>query len=850
MAEADDLKNAVNHAILILKSKPSPSTADVLTASTLVVGLMGTMGVTIDQDLLIKHVEAAVNVHVGNASVLDNKGDDHKAWLPARRGVIKWPFWNRYRWYLENEKGIPSEVTQRMDEVTDMILERLEDPQRPSPWDRRGMVVGDVQSGKTANYSGLVCKAADAGYSVIIILAGMHNNLRSQTQERVDTGLLGFDTEKNLTYDNADRLLGVGLLNQKEYQNLPIMSLTTSKAKGDFKRSMAEGLGITALGGMPTVLVIKKNKSVLENLCHFLTDRAADVAALIIDDEADNASINTGVLPDPGEDPMERDPTTINRLVRTLLLKFKKRAYVGYTATPFANIFIHSQAEHSTCGPDLFPKAFILNLHTPSNHVGPAEVFGLPEDRRIGLDEREGLPVIRTVSEEEARDFVPLGHKKDFKPVALPRSMRVAIRSFVLSCAMRGCRGQENEHQSMLVHVTRFVDVQNELRALIRSEMQSIASTLKMEGLANETLLKELKTLWDQDYLPTSAAVLATWTDPLMSPVTWASVKKRLPAVASRIQVETMNGEAGDVRYYKDAKDGCYIIAIGGDKLSRGLTLEGLSVSYFLRPSHMYDTLMQMGRWFGYRPGYMDACRLFITAELQEWYQYIASAMLELRKDFDYMSLIGATPEEFGLRVRQHPAELEITAANKMRSGTQMQVSFADTLVETVFFQKKGPNPQNLEAAKDFFRRLGTPVRPEKKKHYYVWNGPDGTGVNGEEVVRFLKDYKVPKDPHNSRGSRTDLLTEYIETQMKAGELESWTVVLVNNRDNQGNPARSHDFGDGIGPAGVGLSIPDWSPRVRGRDAPCSARSSRPSDSSSVLCGRHQPRAGWDGSFA
>jgi hypothetical protein len=135
----------------------------------------------------------------------------------------------------------------------------------------------------------------------------------------------------------------------------------------------------------------------------------------------------------------------------------------------------------------------------------------------------------------------------------------------------------------------------------------------------------------------------------------------------------------------------------------------------------MYDTLMQMGRWFGYRPGYMDACRLFITAELQDWYQYIACAMLELRKDFDYVSLIGATPQDFGMRVRQHPAELEITSANKMRSGTQMQVSFADTLVESVFFLKKGPNPQNLQAPKDLFGRLGKPTAPEKKKHYYAW---------------------------------------------------------------------------------------------------------------------------------
>src|SRR5262249_23206980 len=258
---------------------------------------------------------------------------------------------------------------------------------------------------------------------------------------------------------------------------------------------------------------------------------------------------------------------------------------------------------------------------------------------------------------------------------------------------------------------------------------------------------------------------------------------------ASRIQVETMNGEAGDVRYYKEAKNGCYIIAIGGGKLSRGLTLEGLTVSYFLRPSPMYDTLMQMGRWFGYRPGYADACRLFITAELQDWYQYIACAMLELRKDLDYMSLIGATPQEFGLRVRQHPAELEITAANKMRSGTEMQVSFADTLVESVFFTKKGPNPQNLQAARDFFSRLGKPTAPKEKPHYYSW------AATGKDVVGFLRAYQAPKDPHNSRGSRTDLLIEYIEAQMKAEELKDWTVVLVNNKDSQGSPTKRQDFG-------------------------------------------------------
>ena len=248
-------------------------------------------------------------------------------------------------------------------------------------------------------------------------------------------GLLGFDTEKNLAYDNDSKRIGVGLLPQAEFQNLPVLALTSTKATGDFRKTVAEGLGITQLGGTPTVFIIKKNKSVLEHLCHWLNDRTGEASVLIIDDEADNASVNTASLPEAGEDALERDPTTINRLVRTLLLKFKKRAYVGYTATPFANIFIHPDVEHSTYGPDLFPSAFILNLHAPSNHVGPAEVFGLPEDRRVGLEEREGLPIVFIVDSAEAQAFMPHGHKKEHRPTVLPPSLRRAIRSFLLSCA-------------------------------------------------------------------------------------------------------------------------------------------------------------------------------------------------------------------------------------------------------------------------------------------------------------------------------------------------------------------------------------------------------------------------------
>lgn len=641
---------------------------------------------------------------------------------------------------------------------------------------------GTLQSDNISNYSGLLCKAANAGYSAIMILAGMHNNLRSQTQERIDTGLLGVRHGEKPVIRKRRQAGWVGLLKQTEFQNLPIIALTSSKAQGDFRKTVAEALGIPVLGGTPVVFVVKKNKSVLENLCQWLNDRTGDAAALIIDDKADNASINTGTVAEPGEDPLETDPTTINRLIRTLLLKFKKRAYVGYTATPFANIFIHSQAQHSAFGADLFPSAFILNLHTPSNHVAPAELFGLPEDRSVGQEEREGLPVVRTVDRDEAQGFMQFGHKKDYRPLGLPPSMKKAIRSFLLSCALRVCRGQESEHQSMLVHVTRFVDVQAQLRALVRAEVHALASTLKMEGSGNVALMKELKALWEKDYLPTATAVAAEWDDPLMTPVTWNCVRKRLAAVTSRIQVETMKGEAGDIRYYKEARNGCYIIAIGGDKLSRGLTLEGLTVSYFLRPSHMYDTLMQMGRWFGYRPEYDDLCRVWMPNEAKAWYTHIAESIDELRDELRRMEASNATPEEFGLKVRSHPDTLIVTARNKMGTSKKLVVSIGlgNSFVETAILKRDlNANRDAVVALAANLTALGKPPASAKN----IAGGFLLQEVPAVPVLSFLSAFQ------NHPGSMlTDPLpvSQYIQDRLD-GELSSWDILFpsVSKPDHQ-----------------------------------------------------------------
>jgi hypothetical protein len=257
--EADSYTTAVNHVLLFLKSKPAPTMEEIALAAAAVVEMLGKLGTVLDKEDLIRHVEAAVNVSTGIPTVLEDD-TDHQAWLPKRRSDITWKFWERYKWYLLNEAGFEEQTIRSLDEVTDLTLERIEDPRREGSWDRRGMVVGDVQSGKTANYIGLVCKAADAGYEAIIVLAGIHNSLRSQTQERVDMGFLGFDTEKNLAYDNDNKKIGVGLLAQKEFTNLPIMSLTSSKSEGDFKKNVAKALGINQLGKLPIVFVVKKNK--------------------------------------------------------------------------------------------------------------------------------------------------------------------------------------------------------------------------------------------------------------------------------------------------------------------------------------------------------------------------------------------------------------------------------------------------------------------------------------------------------------------------------------------------------------------------------------------------------------
>ena len=771
-----DLETARVIALNLLRSQDLPDEAGVRRTAEIAIQALKAQAPEsqVDVDSLTRELEANLNVVVGQASTLTDEESDHVPWFAGRRASIEWGFTRRYQRFLEEQKGWALATLQRSNDLTDRILELMEDPGRPGSWDRRGMVVGEVQSGKTSNYIELVCKAADAGYKFIVILTGTTNSLRAQTQLRFDEGFLGWDTRLNLALDSSNKRVGVGtLLGERLHRAIPS---TNAEETGDFNLRVANQFNVR-LGGDPVIMVVKKNASVLRNLTRWAkslspmdpNDAIPDIPTLVIDDEADFASVNTRPV-GTGDD---EDPTVINGRIRELLNAFEKKVYVGYTATPFANIFIYPDQDAARYGRDLFPRDFLINLPVPSNHVGPTKVFGLPEDPDDDMGAITPLPLFRRVDDHE--EHIPSVHRSHWTVDELPDSLTRAIRAFVLTCAARAARGQEEQHNSMLIHVTRFVNVQNQVAELVSFELRDLQNRIRYgDGGSSTPILEELRSMWLEDFEPTSNGVRGLYPDLTLGceAVSWESVRSRLVESSQKIQVKVINGAAKDALDYWDHPEGLSAIAIGGDKLSRGLTLEGLSVSYYLRASRMYDTLLQMGRWFGYRPGYVDLCRLYTTGELRDFYTHITMATEELRQEFDLMADRGMTPSDFGLRVRSHPAGLVITAANKMRNGTRMTVSYSADISETIAFERTpGVNRANLERFERFIRSLGPPEFVKSSNR--VWKE-----VSGEGVADLLEEITVHQASRKARG---DYLARYIRSQNNLGGLVSWTVALISN---------------------------------------------------------------------
>jgi hypothetical protein len=784
----EELAYALKVAIQFLPEDRQATPADVATAVSTAVAVVGLKGVTVDPAMLTKIVEGRTNVFQEDSSGL-RSGEDHVPWLADAKNDRTWSFWQRYERFLTYVRDMPLSVVRGIDRSTDEVLGELEDPQRPGPWRRTGLVIGQVQSGKTGQFIGLASKAADVGYRLIVVFAGVHNDLRAQTQLRIDEGLLGFDTQYQLRSDEegANRYIGVGAMAGSE--RLPAASLTNSAEKGDFDRKTASKANLP-IGNFPVVLVVKKHPKIINYLRTWVTEVhgdwdsdkgrkiVRDVPLFVIDDEADNASINTA---DP-----EADPTKINAAVRDLVQSFDKASYVGYTATPFANIYINPDADHDFLGSDLFPDSFIRTLRAPSNYLGPERLFGLRafvEDE----DDIDPLPLVRHV--EDAAAWIPDKHKSNHVPSTdLPDTLVRAIQSFVLTCAARRARGQVNVHNSMLVHVTRFTNVQGHVRNQVDDYVRLLQSSLRDRyGTASAKVLAELHQLWKDDFESTTSYFPADEARRL----TWEEVTAELLPAIQKFQVKAINGAAKDaLDYYENRHKGLSVIAVGGQKLSRGLTLEGLSVSYYLRFSKTYDTLLQMGRWFGYRTGYEDLCRLYMTPTLESAYQEITAATDELRRDVEEMAALGLTPRQFGLKVRTSSLGLSITAANKMRQGTKVRLSYSGELAEsTIFPLGNGVPKKNFDNLEAFVARLlqQAPPQVDEGTGALVWKN-----VPAEEVAAgFFDSYEAARE---SSRIRPKFISGYIRQCARFGELGNWTVRIVSRRDGAaetGGPRRT-----------------------------------------------------------
>lgn len=661
------------------------------------------------------------------------------------------------------------------DEVTDRVLDRLGDPNNTNPWSRRGMVVGHVQSGKTANYTGLICKAADAGYRLIVVIAGIHNNLRNQTQARIDEGFIGRDTGRLAHANKAQRqkIIGVGTFDQREFP----VSLTNTQR--DFNKATAT-TNTSQIGqyNVPAVLVIKKNSSTLKNLLEWLKEHSVHQGTqmvsqpmLLIDDEADNASINTAYARD--------EVTRINGQIRELLSLFHRSCYVGYTATPFANIFIDPDTDDEALKQELFPRHFIIGLDAPSNYFGAQKVF---------LDARDQH--VRLVDDNE--DVLPMKHKIDHPVDMLPESLVRAVRAFIVARAIRNARGQQAAHASMLINASRFTDVQGRLRSRVADVVGRIRDAVAVDGGKRRSALRNpeiaaLHEVWEAEYAEADEA-------------DWPEVQLRLHEVLVAARVVEVNASKRSQPLYYDhgGEHGVTVIAVGGFSLSRGLTLEGLTVSYFLRNSMMYDTLMQMGRWFGYRPGYEDLCRVWIPADGVGWYAHIHEAMDDLLAQLKRMELAKATPEQFGLAVRSHPESLIVTARNKMGTGREfpMKVGLAGKLVETTRIRS---DREQLDRNRRAGRDLVAAIKALGLAEDHPSRGTLYKSVPVDLVRDFLRVFRA-----DAADPLTDprLMSDYIDARAD-DELKVWDVLLASA---QKADASSDDLA-GVGMRAFGRSV-------------------------------------------
>ena len=731
----------------------------------------------------IQEIEESEGIRMPSASMVSGK-EKFNEWLTTERieeckrnSTLNYS--EDYEDYLAEIEKFPSEVISKIDDATKRILEKCGDPKNKAIWERRGMVVGSVQSGKTANYVSLINKAADFGYKIIIVITGIHENLRRQTQTRINKGFIGFEID---TRSWKGEKVGVG----EDDRNTFPHAFTSKVDDFAIKTARTSPYKIDSQCERPLIFTIKKNPNVLENLIkYFESSPAKDLSnkinhpMLLIDDEADNASINTAYK--------RGAITKINSQIRKILNLFSQASYVGYTATPFANIFIDPDSQkliysykqkkenkeyeiktEELNSRDLFPRDFIVGLEPPENYFGPKALFGDEGKFEDG--------VIEIYDNEDYLTLDPKIHNKYFEP-DVPPSLKEAIICFFITDAIKNIRGLfKKKDSSMMINVSRFTDVQNKLKHKIKDIVKSIKekivtysgldSSLRKEGL------KEIEEIFNNYYGDLN--------------LDWEKVNSSLLETYSRIELMEINQRSTDVLKYNDddnEQDPVSYIVIGGFSLSRGITLKGLTISYILRNSLMYDTLLQMGRWFGYRPGYEDICRIWMTENMKDDFEHITDSVLELMKDLKSLEKAKSTPFDFGLRVLSHPDSLMITARNKEGKSKIIKTTFdfSGRLIETFSVPKNQKvilNNYKLTEKlieKCFTLKSNVDLIKDRYNGYFFEN------INADVVVNYLTNFVAAS--YSNQLKIIEPIIKYILRRQDNNELSNWDIYIPSPKD-------------------------------------------------------------------
>lgn len=695
-------------------------------------------------------------------------GDPKKPWIsvPESKGSC----WQNYKRKLENNHFTYLSISNIQNSSQKIISYLSQTTDQDDPI--RGMVVGNVQSGKTANMAGVIAMAADYGYNFFVILTGTIDNLRKQTRDRLINDL---------------RYPSCGL-------DFVFLENLSSKTNNPYR---LQDLYLTNLNKR-YISVCLKNSTRLKELLNWINKdqkAKANLKVLVIDDEADQAGVNT-------KDVDSLEQTTISRLIKNLVFgrnstdikqgNYKCMNYVGYTATPYAN-FLNESGNDT-----LYPKNFISLLSPSPEYFGPQEIFGIS-----GVN--DPLNIVNDISNE---DLETINNDVNVLNGKLPISLKKALLWFTITVACFRYYKLEKS-VSMLIHTSQKVERHDAVSKAIQSFLNKnkfIDLEQDLLDIYNEQIalltLNDFKRLMDDynelekvnDY-PSFDNLKQYLRELLDQDVTHIGLdddnsltySKGLHLCVDNCSRKKIEDDSIEMRIvYPDEnnpimKESPAFIVVGGATLSRGLTLQGLTTSYFLRSTNQADTLMQMGRWFGYRKGYELLQRIWLSADTFSRFNRLTKLDYDLRQELYSMEIKSLSPKDYGPKLDSFPDYklLIITAKNKQQSIIECQTTFYNKTAQTTwFYRDDNVINENFDKTLLFLNSLGNIDKkkvdsldnPYTKDNSIMW-----FDVDYNKVIEYLKNLKIPHQAASF--DDYDKLKEWYKKEYNRGVINNWTII-------------------------------------------------------------------------